>query len=135
MEQSAVFVNGCFDILHPGHIRLLKFAKSHGSKLIVGIDSDARVKAMKGNSRPINDQYFRKEMLLSIRYVDDVIIYDSELELRSLIKKVKPLIMVVGSDWRDKAIIGSEFANKIVFFDRIENYASTKIIKNIIDRN
>jgi D-beta-D-heptose 7-phosphate kinase/D-beta-D-heptose 1-phosphate adenosyltransferase len=135
MEQSKIFVNGCFDILHPGHMRLLKFAKSHGSTLIVGIDSDVRVKAIKGNNRPINNQDFRKEMLLSIRYVDDVIIFNSDLELKSLIKEINPSIMIIGSDWKNKSIIGSEFVKKIIFFDRIENYASTTIIKNIIDRN
>jgi D-beta-D-heptose 7-phosphate kinase/D-beta-D-heptose 1-phosphate adenosyltransferase len=74
-------------------------------------------------------------MLLSIRYVDDVIIFNSDLELKSLIKKINPSIMIIGSDWKNKSIIGSEFVKKIIFFDRIENYASTTIIKNIIDRN
>ena len=133
--MKTIFTNGCFDILHPGHMRLLKFAKSHGSTLIVGIDSDVRIKAIKGNNRPINNQDFRKEMLLSIRYVDDVIIFNSDLELKSLIKEINPSIMIIGSDWKNKSIIGSEFVKKIIFFDRIENYASTTIIKNIIDRN
>lgn len=134
MEYNKIFVNGCFDILHPGHIELFKFAKSLGNILIVGIDSDRRIKNMKGHNRPINNENFRKTMLLSIRYIDEVFVYDSDLELESLIQTVEPSIMVLGSDWQNKKIIGSEFAKTIVFFNRIKEYASTNIIQNIIDR-
>ena len=81
-----VWTNGCFDVLHRGHIEMFKYAKSLGDKLIVGIYSDIRVKELKGFNRPINNQEYRKEMLLSNKYVDDVLIFHSSEELRNLIK-------------------------------------------------
>ena len=123
------FVNGCFDVLHIGHIRMLDFAKSCCDKLIVGIDSDTRVKILKGHSRPINDEYDRKEFLLSLRAVDQVEIFSSEEELIDLIKLLQPDIMVVGSDYRDKRVIGSEYAKQLIFFSRIEGYSTSKIVE------
>ena len=123
------FVNGCFDVLHIGHIRMLDFAKSCCDELIVGIDSDARVKKMKGPTRPINDELDRQEFLLSLQAVDRVEIFDSEGELISLIKSLQPDIMVVGSDYRDKRVIGSEHAKQLIFFNRIEGYSTSKIVE------
>ena len=123
------FVNGCFDVLHIGHIRMLDFAKSCCDKLIVGIDSDTRVKILKGQTRPINDEYDRQEFLLALKAVDGVEIFDSEDELISLIKLLQPDIMVVGSDYRDKRVIGSEHAKQLIFFNRIEGYSTSKIVE------
>ena len=123
------FVNGCFDVLHIGHIRMLDFAKSLCDHLIVGIDSDSRVKQLKGSSRPINDEYDRKEFLLSLQAVDGVIIFNSEDELINLIKRLQPDIMVVGSDYRDKRVIGSEHAKQLIFFNRIKGYSTSKIVE------
>ncbi len=131
---SEVFVNGTFDILHPGHLELLKFAKSKGEWLTVGIDSDDRVKKLKGESRPVNDQHTRKTMLLALSVVDDVFIFSSDKALCDLIKHIKPDTMIVGSDYKDKPVIGSQFAKKLMFFDKIDGYSTTKIIKNITDR-
>ena len=131
---SEVFVNGTFDILHPGHLELLKFAKSKGEWLTVGIDSDDRVKKLKGESRPVNDQHTRKTMLLALSVVDDVFIFNSDEALCDLIKHIKPDTMIVGSDYKDKPVIGSQFAKKLMFFDKIDGYSTTKIIKNIADR-
>ena len=131
---SEVFVNGTFDILHPGHLALLKFAKSKGEWLTVGIDSDERVKKLKGYTRPINDQVFRKEMLLALNVVDDVFIFNTEEGLCDLIKHINPDTMIVGSDYKDKPVIGSQFAKQLMFFDKIDGYSTTKIIKNIINR-
>jgi len=131
---SEVFVNGTFDILHPGHLALLKFAKSKGEWLTVGIDSDERVKKLKGYSRPINDQVFRKEMLLALNVVDDVFIFNTDEGLCDLIKHINPDTMIVGSDYKDKPVIGSQFAKQLMFFDKIDGYSTTKIIKNITHR-
>ena len=129
-----VFTNGCYDILHPGHLALLKFAKSKGEWLTIGIDSDKRVKKLKGESRPVNDEYARKEMLLALSVVDDVYIFNSDEQLCDLIKHIKPDTMIVGSDYKDKPVIGSQYAKKLMFFEKINGYSTTKIIKNIANR-
>ena len=131
---SEVFVNGTFDILHPGHLALLKFAKSKGEWLTIGIDSDQRVKKLKGESRPVNDEYARKEMLLALSVVDDVYIFNSDEQLCDLIKHINPDTMIVGSDYEDKPVIGSQYAKQLMFFEKINGYSTTKIIKNITDR-
>lgn len=131
---SEVFVNGTFDILHPGHLALLKFAKSKGEWLTVGIDSDDRVKKLKGDTRPVNNQIFRKQMLLALSVVDDVFIFNSDDGLCDLIKHINPDTMVIGSDYKNKPVIGSQYAKKLMFFDKINGYSTTKIIENIVDR-
>jgi len=129
-----VFVNGTFDLLHRGHLDLLNYAKSLGEYVIVGIDSDERVKQMKGSSRPINCLMDRAHMLANLKSVDEVRFFGSDKELEGLVKEVKPDIMVVGSDWKDKSVIGSYWAAKLIFFDRIGEYATTKTIESIINR-
>lgn len=110
-----IWSNGCFDIVHIGHIELFKYAKSLGHELIVGIDSDERVKKLKGNSRPINSQTHRKLFLQSIKYINQVLIFNSEEELKSYIKNLDIDIIVVGDDYKNKYVVGSEYA-KVVFF-------------------
>ena len=129
-----IFVNGTFDILHPGHIQLLNYAKSLGDSLTVGIDSDRRVREKKGPTRPVNSVGDRAYMLQNLKAVDHIVIFDSDEELERCIKIVKPDIMVVGSDWKDKSVIGSMYSAELRFFDRIEEYATTKTIQSIIDR-
>ena len=125
-----VWTNGCFDILHRGHIELFKYAKSLGDELVVGIDTDEKVKLDKGEDRPINNLQDRMYMLQSIKYIDKVIPFDSTDELDRTIKWIKPHIMVIGSDWKDKKVIGKKWAEKLVFFDRVGNYSTTKILKS-----
>tara|TARA_Y100000593_G_C4178270_1_gene270681 strand:+ start:289 stop:708 length:420 start_codon:yes stop_codon:yes gene_type:complete len=127
--MKVVWTNGCFDILHRGHIELFKYAKSLGDLLLVGIDSDEKVKSDKGESRPINTSDDRKFMLESLKYIDKVHVFDSRQNLENLIKNIKPDIMVIGSDWKDKHVVGQEYARQLVFFDRIENYSTTNIIE------
>jgi D-beta-D-heptose 7-phosphate kinase/D-beta-D-heptose 1-phosphate adenosyltransferase len=103
--MTTVFVNGTFDILHLGHIGLLEYAKSLGDELIVGIDSDARVKLLKGENRPINTERERSQMLLAIKYVNKVFVFDTDAELTYLVGSCD--IMVKGSDYIDQNIIGS----------------------------
>ena len=124
-----IWVNGCFDLLHIGHIRLLKYARSLGSTLTVGIDSDDRIAISKGKKRHINKQNIRKEMLMSIRWVDNVIVFNTDRELEDLIKMHSDRI-VIGSDYRNKRVIGSEYS-EVMFFNKIENYSTTNLLEKI----
>ena len=126
MEMKVVWTNGCFDILHRGHFEMFKFAKSLGALLIVGIDTDEKVRKSKGKDRPVNCLMFALD---SIRYIDEVIPFSSPAELESLIKDLKPEVMVIGSDWKGKNVIGSEYAKELIFFDRIGDYSTTKILE------
>lgn len=128
-----VWVNGCFDILHPGHIELFKVAKSLGDRLIVGVDEDDKVKNDKGKDRPINSLSFRKTMLESIKYIDLVIPFGSKSELENLIELYSPNILLVGSDWKDGDVVGKQYAKEVRFFNRIGNYSTTKIISKIYE--
>ena len=129
-----VFVNGTFDLLHPGHIALLNYARSLGNYVIVGIDTDDRVREKKGPTRPIYNQEDRGLMLIALEAVDEVTYFDSDESLEALVKSIKPDIMVVGSDWKDKSVIGSYWSSDLKFFDRIEEYATSKTVQCIIDR-
>lgn len=130
--MTRIFVNGTFDILHPGHIKLLRAAKSLGI-VCVAIDSDARVQQLKGLNRPINDCFKRATMLEAIRYVDYVVVFHSEEELKQIILEWKPEIMVKGSDYIGKRIVGEDLVKKIVFIDLTDD-STTKIIQSISNR-
>ena len=126
--MKKVFTNGCFDILHRGHIEMLEYCKSLGDFLAVGIDTDYRVKQNKGEERPINNEEDRKYVLESLRFVDEVFFFSSDTELEDLVKKYEPDYMVVGNDYEDKRVIGSENAKELIFFRRIDGYSTTKVI-------
>lgn len=128
------FVNGCFDVLHVGHISLLEFCKSECDHLVVAIDSDEKVKASKGKDRPFNNLKDRITMLKSIRYVDEVRSFGSSEELEELVEYIRPDIMVVGSDWEGKQIIGSKFAKQLKYFRRLDGYSTTAILENTTNR-
>ena len=132
-ESRIVWTNGCFDILHIGHIELFKFCKSQGDRVVVGIDSDSRVQQLKGSKRPVNHQNDRREMLLSIRYIDEVVIFNSNKELENFIKTLKPR-MVIGAHYKHKTVIGADHATGVTFFDIIGNYSTTNMIDEIISR-
>ncbi len=132
--MQTVFVNGCFDILHRGHIELFKFANSLGDKLIVALDTDDRIKISKGESRPHNRLEDRREMLLAIRWIDKVLSFSTDSELENLIKNIKPDRMIVGSDWQGKNVIGAQHAKNLIFFERIGEYSTTKTIQHIGNR-
>ena len=125
-----VWTNGCFDILHRGHIELFRYAHSLGDELIVGVDSDEKVKNDKSSDRPINTLHDRMYMLQSIKYIDKVIPFDSTKELDDTLKWYKPDIMVIGSDWKDKKVIGEFWTKKLVFFDRVGDYSTTNILES-----
>ena len=129
-----VFVNGTFDLLHRGHIELLNYAMTQGGHVCVGIDTDDRVRQMKRPTRPIHNQEERKFFLENLKAVDEVRFFSNDKELEGLVKSYQPDIMIVGSDWKDKSVIGSYWAAKLIFFDRIGEYATTKTIEDIINR-
>lgn len=128
-------VNGTFDILHRGHIELLNYAKSLGDQLLVAIDTDRRVKELKGPSRPINNQEDRKLFLYNLKAVDTVMLFDSKEELVNIMKEYRPDIYVKGSDWkRDRPSTAEEYCKQVIYYDRVGDYSTTNTIKNIINR-
>jgi D-beta-D-heptose 7-phosphate kinase/D-beta-D-heptose 1-phosphate adenosyltransferase len=132
--MKTVFINGTFDVLHRGHLMLFNYAKSLGNYLIVSIDNDERVKEKKGLTRPINPLRDRIFMLENLKPIDEVRSFGTDLELENLVEYYNPDIMIVGSDWKGKPVIGSQHAKELKFFDRIDEYSSTKIIQSIINR-
>ena len=131
--MKIIFVNGTFDILHPGHVQLLNYAQGLGDYLIVAIDSDRRVRELKGKDRPVNSESDRKLMLENIRGVDSVCIFDSNQELEDICRLHNP-VMVKGSDYRDRDIVGQQHCKEIIFYDRIEPYSTTRSIQDISNR-
>jgi len=125
-----VWTNGCFDILHRGHLEMFQYAKSLGDYLVVGIDTDEKVKRDKGPERPYNCLSDRKFILESIKFIDEVVVFDSSQGLENLIKSNQPDIMVIGSDWKGKKVVGQQHAKELVFFDRIGSYSTTNILEN-----
>lgn len=132
--MKKIFVNGCFDIIHRGHIELFSYARSLGDILFVGIDTDERVRISKGSNRPFNNQDDRKYILESIEYISKVYFFQSNIALENLIKEISPDIMVLGSDWEGKEVIGGKFAKELKFFKRIEGYSTTKILEYSTNR-
>jgi D-sedoheptulose 7-phosphate isomerase len=128
--SKTVFTNGCFDILHPGHIDLLARAKALGSRLVVGINSDGSVRAIKGPDRPIMSQEDRKKILEALGTVDEVVIFD-ELTPEKLIHNIKPDVLVKGGDWSENEIIGADFVKRnggeVYSLPLLDGYSSSKI--------
>lgn len=129
--MKKIFVNGTFDILHTGHLELLNFAKNLGDYLMVAIDTDDRVKALKGSKRPINNLQERALMLINIKAVDEVRSFNTHDELVDLVKQYAPDIIVKGSDHKGGNIEGAEYCKEVIFFDRINHYSTTKKIEII----
>ena len=125
-----VFVNGTFDILHRGHIELLNYEKTLGD-VCVGIDTDECVRGKKGRGRPVHNQEDRKFFLENLKSVDEVVFFSSEPEFEELIKTMQPDVIIVGSDWREKSTIKSYYDGELIFFDRMEDYSTTKTISRI----
>jgi len=129
-----VWVNGTFDVLHIGHIKLLEYASSFGI-LRVGIDSDERVKQRKGDDRPYNNLGDRMGFMKSIRFVDSVVSFDSDESLVDMIKQWQTDIMVVGDDYEYKSVIGHEYVNKVLFYEKIKEKSTSKILSYDNDGN
>jgi len=136
-DQKIVFTNGCFDIMHVGHVRYLADARSKGDLLVVGLNSDASVRIIKGDKRPIVRQNHRAEVLASLGCVDFIVIFDEPDPLK-LIQTLKPDVLVKGEDWTEDAIVGAEFVKsqggKIVRISFVEELSTTAIIEKILQR-
>ena len=132
--KKIVFTNGCFDIIHPGHIHVLSKAKLFGDILVVGLNSDKSVKKLKGKERPFVNEFDRAKILLSIKYVDYVIIFD-ELTPRKIIEKIKPDTLVKGGDYIVDDIVGSKFVidsgGRVEIVKFLDGYSSSNYIDNI----
>ena len=129
--MKIVFVNGCFDVLHPGHIKLFQYAKSLGDYLIVAIESDEKVALDKGPDRPIFSLEDRTLILESIKGIDIVHTFDSREGLENLLECIRPDILVVGSDWKNGIVVGREYAKEVRFFERQGDYSTSRTIQGI----
>ena len=129
-----IWTNGCFDILHAGHLNLLEFAKNFRGRhntLYVGIDTDRRVKQSKGDDRPINNQEDRKRMLEALKVVDEVFIFDSDEELAELIKTCQIDYMIIGEDYINRRVVGRENSKYDVYFFPKDDKSSSKILSKL----
>ena len=132
--MKKVFVNGAFDVLHSGHLDLLDFAGMLGGHLLVAIDTDARIEYNKGIGRPFNPLSIRKHIMSMLKPVNSVKVFGSDEELVDIIRKYKPDVMVKGSDWKGKTILGEEYCKEIVFYERTNGQSTTKAIEDFITR-
>jgi rfaE bifunctional protein nucleotidyltransferase chain/domain len=126
-NKNKVWVNGTFDVLHIGHLNLLRYASELG-ELTVAIDSDKRVKELKGKNRPFNSLENRILFLESLKYVKNVLSFDTREELENLIKNFNPDYIVVGDDYENKEVIGSSHCKNLVFYKKIPNISTSKIL-------
>ena len=127
-----VFTNGCFDLLHIGHAKLLEFAGRQGDYLVVGIDDDKSVESLKGLNRPIVPIEERAQLIASIKWVDEVVVFNGDEELKALLEEIDPAVVVKGSDWQKSKVIKNENAS-VMLFDHT-GHSSTDVIKKIGDQ-
>jgi len=139
LGEKIVFTNGCFDVIHRGHIEYLKFTKQQGDIVVLGLNSDASIKRLKGENRPINNQHDRAAVLAGLEAIDYIIVFDDDTPA-ALIEMVKPDILVKGEDWKDKGVVGQEFVEsrggKVVLAKMVDGKSSTNTIskmKNLED--
>jgi len=133
-NRKVVFTNGCFDIIHKGHVTYLNEAKSLGDHLIVGINSDDSVKKLKGKDRPVNNEYDRAFVLDNLKSVDDVLIFNEDTPY-DIIKEIIPDLLVKGGDWKEEDIVGSDIVKmnggKVISLQFVNNYSTTNILEKI----
>jgi len=133
-ENKIVFTNGCFDLIHRGHIEYLAKASALGDVLVVGLNTDASVRSIKGRSRPLQDEYSRALILAAMRFVDFVVLFDEDTP-ENLIRKIQPDVLVKGGDYKSSEIVGYDIVTakggKVLTIELVENYSTTKLIKKI----
>ena len=129
-----VFVNGAFDVLHSGHLDMLEYAASLGDHLLVAIDTDRRIEYNKGTGRPFNSLSIRKHIMSMLKPVNSVAVFDTDEELVNIIKRYEPDVMVKGSDWKGKTILGEEYCKEVVFYERTNGQSTTKILQDFDSR-
>jgi len=127
--MKKVWINGCFDVLHYGHFKLIEYAKSFG-EVKIGIDSDKRVKELKGNDRPFHTEEQRLFNLIQLKDINNIVIFDSNKELSELIKEYNPDYFVIGEEYKNKTIIGGKHAKEIIYFPKVEGFSTTKLLNN-----
>ncbi len=128
--KKIVFTNGCFDILHAGHVSVLEFSRSKGDVLVVGLNSDESVRRLKGPTRPVNKQADRALVLAALESVSYVCVFKEDTPY-NLIKAVRPDVLVKGGDYKPSEIVGREFAGKVVRFALLKGRSTTGIIKKV----
>jgi D-beta-D-heptose 7-phosphate kinase/D-beta-D-heptose 1-phosphate adenosyltransferase len=133
-DKKIVFTNGCFDLLHNGHIELFKFCKEKGDLVIVGVNSDASIKRLKGSTRPIQSQITRLAVLEAISYIDYIVVFDEDTP-ENLIKDLQPHYLIKGGDYKPEAIIGAAYAKETLVCDFVSGVSSTNTIKRIVSLN
>lgn len=126
-SPNIIWVNGSFDVMHAGHIELFKYARSVGDRLVVGTDTDERIRELKGPTRPINKQKHRLSMLSAIRYIDEVVTFGSLGEQLLRMEQSGAKTLVIGSDYRGKPVVGED-RMKVIFFDRVDDLSTTNIV-------
>ena len=126
--KDNIWLNGCFDVLHMGHIKLFRRARQMGMRVIVGVDTDERIREAKGEGRPVNDLHNRIDFLRSIKYVDMIHSFGTDEELSNLIEDYLPRYMLIGDDYKDKEIIGSKWVKEIIYVPRYQGLSSSNII-------
>ena len=124
---NIIWVNGSFDVVHAGHIELFKYARSVGDYLVVGTDTDERIRELKGPTRPINKQIHRLSMLNAIKYIDKVVTFGSLEEQLICMEKSGAKTLVIGSDYKDKPVVGED-RMEVIYFDRIDDLSTTNIV-------
>jgi D-beta-D-heptose 7-phosphate kinase/D-beta-D-heptose 1-phosphate adenosyltransferase len=133
-KKNMVFTNGCFDILHSGHIKNLQFARNQGDLLVVGLNSDASIKRLKGETRPINDIIERSTILSLFEFIDYIIIFEEDSPL-SILKELKPKILVKGSEYKKEDVKGAEYVEEVILFDYIANKSTSILINEILKKH
>jgi rfaE bifunctional protein nucleotidyltransferase chain/domain len=137
MNKRYIFTNGCFDVIHLGHLQLLNFCRKFKGNFVIGINSDSSIKTLKGNNRPINNQKYRKKFLEELNIADKVIIFNEQTPI-NLIKKIKPKIIIKANDYKKETVVGykeiKEWKGKVIIFKKKNAHSTSKILKRVFKK-